>query len=130
MRIIANKFHAKKVEFNGITFDSKKECERYKLLKILEDKGEITNLELQKKFILIPKQEIEFEETLKSGKIKTKRQTIEREVSYVADFYYKDKEGKEIVEDVKGCKFGAAYNIFVLKRKMMLYFYGIQIKEI
>ena len=127
---MSNKFNAKKIIFNGITFDSKKECERYKQLKILESKGEITNLELQKKFVLIPKQEMEYDENLKSGKIKTKRMTIEREVSYVADFYYKDKEGKEVVEDVKGCKFGAAYNIFVLKRKMMLYFYGIQIKEI
>lgn len=127
---MSNKFNAKKIEFNGIKFDSKKECERYKQLLIKKDNKEITNLELQKKFILIPKQEIEYEETLKSGKIKTKRQTIEREVSYVADFYYKDKEGKAVVEDVKGCKFGAAYNVFVLKRKMMLYFYGIQIKEI
>ena len=127
---MSNKFNAKKIIFNGITFDSKKECERYKQLKILESKGEITNLELQKKFVLIPKQEMEYDENLKSGKIKTKRMTIEREISYVADFYYKDKEGKEVVEDVKGCKFGAAYNIFVLKRKMMLYFYGIQIKEI
>lgn len=127
---MSNKFNAKKIEFNSIKFDSKKECERYKLLKILESKGEITNLELQKKFILIPKQVLEYEETLKSGKVKTKTMTLEREVSYIADFYYKDKEGKEIVEDVKGCKFGAAYNVFVLKRKMMLYFYGIQIKEI
>ena len=127
---MSNKFNAKKIEFNGIKFDSKKECERYKVLKNLEEKGEISNLELQKKFVLIPKQEIEYEEVSKSGKIKTKRQTIEREISYIADFYYKDKNGKEVVEDIKGCKFGAAYNIFVLKRKMMLYFYGIQIKEI
>lgn len=130
MRIIANKFHAKKVIFNGITFDSKKECERYKELKILEDNKTIKNLELQKKFILIPKQTKEIEETTKTGKVKNKTITLEREVSYVADFYYIDKYGNEIVEDVKGCKFGAAYNIFVLKRKMMLYFYNIQIKEI
>ena len=127
---MSNKFNAKKIEFNGIKFDSKKECERYKVLKNLEEKGEISNLELQKKFILIPKQEMEYEETLKSGKIKTKTRTIEREISYIADFYYKDKDGKEVVEDVKGCKFGAAYNIFVIKRKLMLYIHNIQIKEI
>lgn len=127
---MGNKFNAKKIVFNGITFDSKKECERYKELKLLEAKGVIKDLELQKKFILIPKQVLEYEETLKSGKVKTKTMTLEREVSYVADFYYKDKDGKEIVEDVKGCKFGAAYNIFVLKRKLMLYIHGIQIVEV
>ena len=127
---MSNKFNAKKIEYNGIVFDSKKECERYKVLKNLEEKGEIKDLELQKKFVLIPKQEMEYEETTKTGKIKTKTMTIEREVSYVADFYYKDKNGKEVVEDVKGCKFGAAYNIFVIKRKLMLYIHNIQIKEI
>lgn len=127
---MANKFNAKKVEYNGIKFDSKKECERYKQLKILESNGEIKDLELQRKFVLIPKQEIEYEETLKSGKIKIKRQTIERELSYIADFYYKDKDDNEVVEDVKGCKFGASYNIYVIKRKLMLYTYGIRIKEV
>lgn len=127
---MSNKFNAKKIEYNGIKFDSKKECERYKQLKILEDKGEIKDLELQKKFVLIPKQTIEYEETLKSGKVKTKKMTIERELSYVADFYYKDKDNKEVIEDVKGCKFGAAYNVFVIKRKLMLYVHNIKIIEI
>lgn len=127
---MSNKFNAKKVEYAGIKFDSKKECERYKQLKILEAKGDIKELELQKKFVLIPKQEIEYEEVLKSGKVKTKRQTIERELSYVADFYYKDKDNNEVVEDVKGCKFGASYNVYVIKRKLMLYTYGIRIVEI
>ena len=127
---MGNKFNAKKIVFNGITFDSKKECERYKELKLLEAKGVIKDLELQKKFILIPKQVLEYEETLKSGKVKTKTMTLEREVTYVADFYYKDKDDKEVIEDVKGCKFGAAYNIYVLKRKLMLYIHGIRIIEI
>ena len=127
---MANKFNAKKIEFNGIKFDSKKECERYKQLLILESDGDIKDLELQKKFVLIPKQVKEYEETLKSGKKKIKTITLERELSYIADFYYKDKDGNEIIEDVKGCKFGASYNIYVIKRKLMLYFYKIQIKEI
>lgn len=127
---MANKFNAKKIEYAGIKFDSKKECERYKQLKILEAKGDIKELELQKKFVLIPKQEIEYEEVLKNGKVKTKRQTIERELSYVCDFYYKDKDNNEVVEDVKGCKFGASYNVYVIKRKLMLYIHGIRIIEI
>jgi hypothetical protein len=40
------------------------------------------------------------------------------------------KDGQQIVEDVKGYKKGAAYNIFVIKRKMMLHFRGIRINEV
>ena len=56
---------------------------------------------------------------------------IEHAAKYVADFVYCDAlTGCWVVEDVKGYKKGAAYNIFVLKRKMMLYKYGIRVKEI
>lgn len=127
---MSNKFNAKKIKYDGHIFDSTKEYKRYIELQNMLNNKEISNLELQKKYILIPKQVLEYEEVLKSGKVKTKTMTLEREVSYVADFYYKDKDGKEIVEDVKGCKFGAAYNVFVLKRKLMLYIHNIQIKEV
>jgi len=35
-----------------------------------------------------------------------------------------------VVEDVKGLKKGAAYQVFVIKRKLMLDRYGIEIKEV
>ena len=105
------KYKSKRTVIDGITFDSKKEAERYCELKILEESGEIKNLELQKKFILIPAQRIE-------GKL------IERECSYRADFTYETKDGT-IVEDTKGFR-TAEYKI---KRKLMLERYGIRILE-
>ena len=48
---------------------------------------------------------------------------------YVADFIYCDADGKTVVEDVKGYKKGAAYDLFAIKRKLFLHRYGIRIKE-
>lgn len=122
-----NKYKNTKVVVDGITFDSKKEAARYKELKLLEAAGEIFNLERQVKFVLIPTQrETDFVGVrggIKKGKV------IEKECSYLADFVY-IRDGEVIVEDVKGYKNGSAYNIFKIKRKLMLYFYGIKIQEI
>ena len=51
-----SKYKASKCEYNGIKFDSKKERDRYIFLKGMEDNGKISNLELQKAFVLIPVQ--------------------------------------------------------------------------
>ena len=45
------KYRSKRTVVDGITFDSKKEANRYCELKLLEKSGEIKNLELQKKYI-------------------------------------------------------------------------------
>ena len=42
-----NKFFNKKTEADGILFDSAREAARYKILKEMQKKGEITALELQ-----------------------------------------------------------------------------------
>lgn len=110
-----NKYGAKKVTIDGIQFDSKKEANRYCELKLLERCGEITDLELQKEFELIPAQRID-------GKV------VERAVKYKADFVYKEN-GEICVEDCKGYKGGGAYAVFTIKRKLMLKLYGIMIKE-
>ena len=107
------KYHNKKIEIDGMKFDSKKEYQRYLELKLLQRAGYISDLERQVKFILIPSQKI-------NGKV------VEREVTYKADFVYKDDSGQTVVEDVKGFK----TKEYILKRKMMLYFKGIRIKEI
>ena len=107
------KYGNRKVNFDGRTFDSKKEAERYRVLKSMQELGIISDLQLQQKFILIPAQRIE-------GKL------IERECSYYADFCYVDNEtGRTIVEDTKGVK----TEVYKIKRKLMLWRYGIQIKE-
>lgn len=51
---------------------------------------------------------------------------IESAVKYIADFVYTDAGGKTVVEDVKGRR----TKDYILKRKMMLYFHRIKIKEI
>ena len=107
----STKYNSKKVTLDGITFDSKKEAKRYLLLKDLEKNGLISNLELQKRFVLIPSQYID-------GKC------VERQCTYTADFCY-EQDGKTIVEDVKGYKVEA----YKIKKKMMLYLKGIQVKE-
>lgn len=114
-----NKFNSKKTEFDGIVFDSRAEMHRYAELKILQDSGIISGLRTQVEYELLPVQKDE------NGKV------IEHAAKYVADFVYCDAlTGCTVVEDVKGYKKGAAYNIFVLKRKMMLHKFGIRVKEI
>ncbi len=105
------KYHNKKVTVDGMTFDSQKEYERWCELRLLERAGVITNLQRQVPFEVIPKQ------------------ATEEACKYVADFVY-EENGKTVVEDVKGYKKGAAYNLFVIKRKLMLERYGIKVKEV
>lgn len=46
------KYKNKKITLDGITFDSRKEANRYRELKLLERAGEIHTLELQKNLYL------------------------------------------------------------------------------
>lgn len=112
------KYKAEKVTIAGITFDSRKEATRYFELRLMEQSGKIKNLERQKSYELIPSQCDE------DGMV------VERAVVYIADFVY-EENGKLVVEDVKGYRnpSSQAYAKFVLKRKLMLYKYGIRIKE-
>lgn len=108
-----SKYHSKKTVVDGQKFDSKKEARRYQELLLLEKAGKIKNLSRQVKFVLIPSQRDE------NGKV------VERECSYKADFTY--EEGiKTVVEDVKGYR----TKEYIIKRKLLLYQYGIRIREI
>lgn len=122
-----SKYKAKKASVDGIEFDSRKEANRYCELKLLQRAGKIQNLELQKAFELIPTQRERIINP-KNGEVK-KGKVIERAVTYVADFVYTEN-GRIIVEDVKGYKGGGAYAVFTIKRKLLLYRYGIRIREI
>lgn len=127
-----SKLNNKKREADGHVFDSVKELKRYGELKLLEQSGEINNLKLQVPFELIPAQHEYYERySDKTGKrIKDGKRLVEYGIKYIADFVYLDKNGKIHVEDVKGFRGGATYNLFVLKRKLMLYIHGIRIEEI
>lgn len=117
-----NKYHSKKVKLDGMIFDSKKEAKRWLELKALEKAGVISGLERQVKYVLIPSQrEPDF---LGSRGGKKKGKLLEREACYIADFTYLEN-GREVVEDTKGLKTAD----YILKRKLMLYVFGIRIKE-
>ena len=122
-----SKYKAKKASVDGIEFDSRKEANRYCELKLLQRAGKIQNLELQKAIELIPVQR-EADTIGKRGGI-IKGKVIEKAVFYRADFVYTEN-GETVVEDVKGYKGGGAYAVFTIKRKLLLYKYGIKIKEI
>lgn len=126
------KYGNRKVEYDGILFDSKKEAQRYCELKLLQRAGKIEKLELQKVFQLIPAQYEYFERYGKTGKrLKDGMRCIEKSCVYVADFAYM-QDGKQIVEDTKGYRdpSSAGYAKFVIKRKLMLWQYGIKIVEV
>jgi hypothetical protein len=118
-----SKYHSRKVTRDGITFDSVKEAKRYSELLLLERAGAIQDLKRQVKFVLIPTQREPDTRGVRGGLIKGK--VIELECSYVADFVYTEN-GKTVVEDTKGFK----TKDYILKRKMMLHFHGIRIKEV
>ena len=100
-----NKYHAVKVEYQGMTFDSHRELIRWQELCLAQKIGRISSLERQVKFELIP--------ALKG----------ERAVSYYADFtYFNNENGKKIVEDVKS-PITAKEKSYVIKRKLLKWRY-------
>ena len=119
---------------DGSKFDSQKECQRWYELQLMQKAGLIENLRRQVKFVLIPTQYREYERFGKDGKpLKPLRKLLEHECSYIADFVYHDNRLNEtVVEDVKGYRdpSSAGYAKFVIKRKLMLERYGIQIREV
>lgn len=127
-----SKYKSKKVQINGLLFDSKKEARRWLELERAEKLKLITELKRQVKFILIPSQYEESSQIYKRGKKKGQKKPgklIEKECAYIADFVFKN--GSEtVVEDVKGYRKGGAYAVFVIKRKLMLERYGIRVKEV
>lgn len=101
------KYRAIPTLVDGIRFDSRKEAERYSMLRLLERNGEISNLQLQVSYPII----------VSGQKICT----------YRADFVYADEvTGQVVVEDVKGM----VTPVYRLKKKLMLAVYGISIQEV
>lgn len=108
-----SKYKNKKCIYKGIKFDSKKEMAYYIKLKMLEEKGKIKKLELQKTYELQP-----------SFKVNGKTY---RKITYKADFsYITTADDKLHIADTKGFR----TEVYKLKRKMFAYKYGIEIEEI
>lgn len=104
-----NKYNAKKIKIDGHTFHSKREAERYCELKLFLKAGEIRNLVLQPRFLLQ-------DEFFDKNGVKHKK------IEYVADFLYIDKQGRNVVEDVKG----VLTDVYKIKKKMFLKIYDEQ----
>lgn len=124
-----NKYNAKKIEFDGQVFDSKKEKARYEVLKFAESIGTISDLKRQVRYELEPPVLEEYEEQLKTKVVKRTR-TEQRGIYYTCDFQY-IKDGELVVEDVKSSlqqtKLDKAYQI---RKKLLFARYRIRIKEV
>ncbi len=98
----------------GLSYQYPTKQERYEALLALQKKGRISDLRRRVKYVLIPTQRDE------NGKV------VEHEVAYYADFVYFDNEEQEtVVEDTKTRHLWD----YLLKRTLMLYVQGIQIRE-
>jgi hypothetical protein len=105
---MTSKYRNVPTEVDGIRFASKAEARRYSELKLLMRSGEISGLELQKRYRL---------DATDGTKLAT----------YVADFDYFDaKSAAPVTEDVKGVLTPA----FKLKSKLFKAQYGREIKLI
>ena len=123
-----SKYGNRKTVVDGITFDSKKEANRFRELQLLEQAGKITALQRQVKYVLIPTQREFSNEIYKKGAHQghfKPGKVLEKECSYIADFAY-IQDGAYVVEDTKGVRTEA----YKIKRKLMLERYGIQIREV
>jgi hypothetical protein len=99
-----SKYNSKKIEVDGLKFDSKTEYKRWTELVLLEKSGHIQNLQRQVTFELQPKFK--------------KKGVSYRAITYVADFTYV-VGGVLIVEDRKGfCD-----QKFPIKKKLFEYKY-------
>lgn len=105
-----SKYKNKKVIYKGIKFDSQKERNYYIKLKLLEEKGIISDLKLQVKFELQPK-------------FQFGNKTI-RAINYIADFTY-IQDNKLHIVDTKGVR----TEVYKIKKKMMQY-KGYEIEEV
>lgn len=110
MRSGRSKYHAKRTTVDGITFDSRREADRYLVLKGKEEDGLIEDLRKQVRYELIPAFDVDGRHY--------------RPVFYVADFVYVE-DGKEVVEDVKGMR----TDVYRLKSKLFARRYGKVIRE-
>ena len=95
---ISKKYGNKKIYADGEVFDSKKEYRRWNELIMLVKASEITGLQRQVKYVLIPAQR-EPDLTGPRGGIR-RGKLIEREVAYIADFVYTDRDGNTIVTSI------------------------------
>lgn len=120
-----SKYRNVKTVVDGITFDSKKEAQRYAELRMMELSGEIENLECQKVY------DLTIEDMHSIGQ--HRGPVMVSICKYKADFSYSTPfrpgiRGKDIVEDVKS-EITRKNPVYRIKKKLMKAIYGIDILE-
>jgi hypothetical protein len=110
---MSNKYGARRVVVDGITFASAKEGRRYQELRLLEQAGEITDLQVQPEFELAPP-------VVLNGRRKPA-------LRFHGDFSYWEN-GARVIEDVKGggATVTEAYRI---RKHLMKHEFGIEVRE-
>lgn len=110
------KYRNRKVEHEGMTFDSEKELRRWRVLVLMQDAGHITELRRQVAFELAPAVRLDGEARMKTA------------LRYIADAVYV-QDGKLIVEDVKS-KPTRTTAIYRAKKHLLATVHNLQIKEV
>lgn len=127
MRVNRPKYGNKRCMLGDMEFDSKKEMQRYLVLKEAQGRGIISDLERQPQFELIPKVTETYVKHLKT-KDKECERTVQLPITYKGDFRYV-KDGVTVVEDVKA----SAYMLdpkFLIKEKLFRWKFGFSIKRV
>ena len=106
------KYRAKKQVVDGITFASQAEARRYRELKILQQSGKVSDLQMQVPFVLAPAV------LIRGANRKSPA------LRYVADFVFL-RDGAWVIEDVKG----ALTQAYRIKRHLMAV-HGLHITEV
>ena len=99
---------------------TEKEAARWEYLQQLQREGKIKRPLRQVKYTLIP---------LQIEHVDKKFITVEKECVYIADFAYRDANGKFHVEDIKDYE-GEAYEVFEIKRKLLRWIHKIVIEQV
>ena len=113
---MVSKYGNRKTTINGITFDSKREAQRWDELRMLERAGHIRDLRRQVAYELVPG--VKF-----TGDKRTKPA-----IRYVADFVYTERD-REVIEDLKSPA-SANLQAFKLKRHLLLALHGREVKVV
>ena len=107
-----SKYHNRRIQIDGESFDSQKEYNRYRELLLLQRAGNIRSLSRQVSFELVPPLD------------------GQRAVTYKADFTYEEKSDdgtwSYVVEDVKGVR----TEVYKIKCKLMYWLHGVKIREV
>ncbi len=113
-----SKYHNVKITIDGQAFDSKREADRWIVLKASEKTGAIRHLQRQVSFPLY------------AAVLNTSVPANAQIAIYIADFVYEELAGPDhwerVIEDAKGMK----TQIYRLKKKWLFFQQGITIREV